>query len=210
MTAPPLDVAGRIIARVVAAEVMRAGLSGAVMASPPGRVSDLLREWLSPLMRVRVPDAGAVADVAGALAAAGAPGDVVETLAWRSVAEACGAAEQLLPVGSANKAELLLDPRPLPARALPLGDVWASTLRSHAGTAPLPPVLTHALPAEVDAVERALDDYLERGVAPDQAFATLGALELPVRRALDAAQGRRSGLLVPKLTAWTVGCDLAR
>jgi hypothetical protein len=210
MTAPPLDVAGRIIARVVAAEVVRAGLFGAVMASPPGRVSDLLSGWLSPIMRVRVPDPGAVADVAGALAAAGAPGDTVEALAWRSVAEASGAAEGLLLVGNTNKTELLLDPRPLPARVLPLGDVWASTLRAHAGRPPVPPVLAHALPEEVDAVERALEDYLERGVGPDQAFGALGALELPVRRALDAAEGRRSGLLVPKLTAWTVGCDLAR
>ncbi|MDP2958572.1 MAG: hypothetical protein Q8N53_19260 [Longimicrobiales bacterium] len=210
MTAPSLDVAGRIIARVVAAEVVRARLSGAVMASPPGRVSDLLRGWLSPLMGVRVPDAGAVADVAGALAAAGSPGDVVEALAWRSVAEAAGAAEGLLLVGSTNKTELLLDPRPLPARVLPLGDVWASTLGAEGRPAPVSPVLAYALPEEVRAVERALEDYLERGVDPDRAFAALGALERPVRCALDAAQGRRSGLLVPKLTSWTVGCDLAR
>lgn len=210
MTAPPLDVAGRIIARVVAAEVARAGLSGAVLASPPGPVSDLLREWLSLTMRVRAPDAGAVADVAGALAAAGAPGDAVEALAWRSVAEAYGAADGLLPVGSTNKTELLLDPRALPARVLPLGDVWASTLGAQGRAAPMPPVLAFALPGEVDAVERALEDYLERGVGPDRVFASLGTLERPVRRALDAAEGRRRGLLVPKLTAWTVGCDLAR
>lgn len=204
------DWAGRIIAETVMAEVARTRAAGVVLASPPGPANDLIRRWLGVATRVCVPDAGAVSDVAGALAAAGAPAEQVEAQAWRAVAEVWGSAEGLLPIGSTNKTELLLDPAPLPARVLPLGDVWASELRERVGSASLPPVLAHAAPEEVASVEGALRDYLERGADPDVALGGLGDLARPVRAALDAAEARRRGLLVPKLTRWTVGCDLAR
>lgn len=201
---------GERIAAVVAAELRRTGRAGVVLASPPGPDSDLLVEWLGPVARVHVPDAGSVGDVAGALAAAGAPGTVVEALAWRSVAEAWAEAEGLLAVGSTNKTQLLLDPAPLPARVLPLGDVWASWIRGRLGRAALPPVLAHATPDEVAAAEGALKDYLEGGIAPEGAFGVLGATGDAIRAALDAAEHGRRGLLVPKLEGWTAGTDLAR
>jgi len=206
----PLEAAGPVVARVIAEEVAKTGGCGVVLASPPSASAELVRRWLAPSLRVAWPDAGAVADVAGALAAAGAPGTLVEALAWRAVAEALGAAERLLPVGCTNKTELLLDPHPLPARVLPLGDIWASTLHAGLGIASLPPVLARATPVEVAAVDGALVEYLERGAAPAEAFGRLGALEGPVRDALDRSAARRRGLLVPKLTSWAVGSDLAR
>ncbi|HSW30747.1 MAG TPA: hypothetical protein VLH75_14770 [Longimicrobiales bacterium] len=210
MKAYPLEAAGPVVAGVIAAEVARAGGHGVVLASPPGPASELVRRWLAPSLRVVSPDAGAVADVAGALAAGGAPGTLVEALAWRVTAEALGAAEGLVPIGCSNKTELLLDPGPLPARVLPLGDVWASTLHARLGQAALPPVLAHATPIEVAAVDGALVEYLERGAAPAGAFGRLGRLQRPVRDALDRSEVRRRGLLVPKLTPWAVGSDLAR
>lgn len=198
------------VAAVVRAEVRRLGLEGVVLASPPGPAGELLARWLAPAGRVAAPDAGAVADVAGALAAAGAPGRAVEGLAWRAVADALAAGERLLPVAATDKTSLLLDPSPLPARVVPLGDVWATRVGEIAGGAALPPVLAHASPEDVERVEGALRAYLEEGVGPDAAFAPLGPLEGPVRRALDAAEARRRGLLVPKLEGWTVGADLAR
>jgi hypothetical protein len=210
MSDHPLEAAGGVIANVVVAEAARTGREGVVLASPPGPLAELLRRWLAPFLRVHAPEAGAVADVAGALAAAGAPGYLVEALAWRSVAEALGAAERLLPVGCTSKTELLLDPGPLPARVLPLGDLWASVLAAQLGRVPLPPVLAYATAEEVSAVDAALAAYLEQGVSPDEAFGALGPLAAPVRGALDAAQTRRRGLVVPKLTAWAVGSDLAR
>ena len=210
MKAYPLEAAGPVIAGVIATEVTRVGARGVVLASPPSASADLVRRWLAPSVRVVSPDAGAVADVAGALAAAGAPGPLVEGLAWRAVAEALGAADRLLPVGCTNKTELLLDPGPLPARVLPLGDIWASTLHARLGDASLPRVLAHATPVEVAAVDGALVEYLERGAPPAEAFARLGRMEGPVREALDRAEVRRRGLLVPKLTPWSVGSDLAR
>ena len=65
-------------------------------------------------------------------------------------------------------------------------------------------------PVEVAAVDEALLEYLEWGVAPAEAFGRLGRLEQPVRDALDRSEVRRRGLLVPKLTPWAVGSDLAR
>ncbi len=205
-----LEPAGPVIAAVVAAEAARTHRRGVVLASPPGPSADLVRGWLAPLLRVVFPDAGAVADLAGALAAAGAPAPLVEGMAWRAAADALAAAEALLPVGCTNKTELLLDPAPLPARVLPLGDIWASALHAGLGQAPLPPVLARATQAEVAAVEGALADYLERGAAPDDAFARLGPLGGAVREALDRSEARRRGLLVPKLTPWAAGSDLAR
>jgi len=210
MRSYPLDAAGPVVAGVVAAEVKRSGGCGVVLASPPGPSAELVRRWLTPLVRVAEPNPGAVADLAGALAAGGAPAALVEDLAWRTAAEALGAAEGLLPVGCTNKTQLLLDPGPLPARILPLGDVWASTLLGRLGHAPLPAVLARATPVEVAAVDGALVEYLERGAAPADAFARLGALESRVRKALDRSEPRRRGLLVPKLTPWAVGSDLAR
>jgi hypothetical protein len=206
----PLEAAGPVVAGVIAAEVARTGGHGVVLASPPGASAELVRRWLTPTVRFVAPDAGAVADVAGALAAAGAPAPLLEELAWRVVAEAMGAAEGLLPVGCTNKTELLLDPGPLPARVLPLGDIWASTLHARLGIASLPAVLARATPVEVAAVDGALVEYLERGAAPAEAFARLGSLEGPVRSALGRSEARRRGLLVPKLTPWAVGSDLAR
>lgn len=210
MKVPQLDAAGAVIARVVAADAARTGARGVVLASPPSPSAELVRRWLAPRLRVVAPDAGSVADVAGALAAAGAPGPLVEALAWRAAAEALGAAEQLMPVGCTNKTELLLDLAPLPARVLPLGDVWASTLHARLGHALLPRVLADATPVEVAAVDGALVEYLERGCEPAEAFARLGRLAGPVREALDRSEVRRRGLLVPKLTSWAVGSDLAR
>lgn len=210
MKPDPLEGAGPVVAGVIRAAVTRAGLSGVVLASPPSPTADLVHRWLAPAVRFVVPDAGAVADVAGALAAAGAPGVLVEALAWRAVAEALGAAEALLPVGCTNKTELLLDPGPLPARVLPLGDVWACTLHARLGRASLPAVLARATPEEVAAVDGALAEYLERGAHPADAFARLGPLERDVLDALGRSETRRRGLLVPKLTAWAVGADLAR
>lgn len=210
MKSYPLEAAGPVVARVIAEEVSRTGGHGVVLASPPGPAADLVRRWLTPSLRVVSPDAGAVADVAGALAAGGAPGTLVEALAWGVTAEALGAAEGLVPVGCSNKTELLLDPGPLPARVLPLGDVWASTLHASLGRAALPAVLAWASPVEVAAVDEALLEYLEWGVAPAEAFGRLGRLEQPVRDALDRSEVRRRGLLVPKLTPWAVGSDLAR
>lgn len=181
-----------------------------MLASPPGPGSDLLSRWLAPVARLHLPEAGAVADVAGALAAAGTTGATVEALAWRTVAEAWAEAEGFLPLGSTNKTQLLLDPAPLPARVLPLGDVWASWILAHAGRSDLPPVLAHVEADRVDATERALRDYLEGGMDPDEAFGALGVLEAPVRAALDASEVRRRGLLIPKLEGWTAGLDLAR
>jgi len=206
----PFDWAGGLIADAVTAEVARTRAGGVILASPPGPATDLLRRWLGTATRVCVPDAGAVSDVAGALAASGAPAGQVERQAWRAVAEAWGAAEGLLTVGTTNKTELLLDPAPLPARILPLGDVWASVLLAHLGVASLPPVLAHATAEEVADAERALQDYLERGVDPDVAFGRMGEVGRSLHSSLDAAETRRRGLLVPKLTPWTVGCDLAR
>ena len=201
---------GRIVADVVAAEVARTGRRGVVLASPPGPEADLLAGWLPEGIPLRRPDAGAVSDVAGALAAGGAPGAHVETLAWQAVALAQALSQSLLPLGAINKTALLLEDAPLPARVLPLGDVWATDVESWVGRATLPAVLRNASRSEVAAVEAALRDYLQEGVAPDAAFAPLGTLGPAVRKALDAAEHRRRGLVIPKLEKWTVGTDLAR
>ncbi|HKJ02378.1 MAG TPA: hypothetical protein VJ997_07985 [Longimicrobiales bacterium] len=201
---------GGIVADVVAAEAARAGCRGVVLASPPGPESELLAWWLPSTLPLRTLDPGAVADVAGALASAGAPGPHVEALAWQAVARAQALAHRLLPVGTTNKIVLLLEDAPLPARVLPLGDVWASDVHRWSGRATLPAVLLDAGGAEVAAVEKALRDYLEEGMAPDAAFAPLGTLGPRVRAALDAAEPHRRGLVVPKLESWTAGIDLAR
>lgn len=201
---------GRIVAAVVVAEVARTGCRGVVLASPPGPEADLLAEWLPGELSLRRPDAGAVADVAGALVVAGAPGSHVEALAWQAVARAQALSQELLPLGTVNKTTLLLEDAPLPARVLPLGDVWASDVERWVGRATLPTVLRNARPDEIVAVEEALRDHLQEGVPPDTAFARLGTLGPPVRAALDAAERRRRGLVIPKLEKWTVGIDLAR
>lgn len=201
---------GRRISAVVIQEVERLGCCGVVLASPPGPANELLRTWLGPMVTVRAPDPGGVSDVAGALVANGASGRAVERLAWRAVAEALGEAEGLLCVGDTNKTQLLLDPGPLPARVLPLGDVWASQIHAMTGRWALPPALVHASPDQVVLWEEALRAYLLQGTPPTSAFAPLGPQAEALRRALDAAEGARRGLLVPKLEAWTVGADLAR
>ena len=201
---------GRRISAVVLQEVERLGCCGVVIASPPGPGARLLQEWLAPAVTVRLPDPGGVSDVAGALVANGASGRAVERLAWRAVAEALGEAEGLLCVGDTNKTQLLLDPGPLPARVLPLGDVWASRIHAITQRWALPPALTHASPDQVALWEDALRAYLLQGLPPATAFAPLGPQADALRRALDAAEGTRRGLLVPKLDAWTVGADLAR
>ncbi len=210
MKPTPFEWTGRLLADVVLAEVSRTRAAGVVLASPPGVATDLLRGWLEGRTHVVIPDPAIVSAVGRALAAVGTDGERVEGAAWRAVAETWGVGKGFLPIGSTNKTELLLDPAPLPARVLPLGDVWASQLREHLGSASLPPVLAGAAPDEVAAVEGALREYFERGLAPDAAFGGLGELEQPVRAALDAAEARTRGLLVPKLTPWTVGLDLAR
>jgi hypothetical protein len=134
----------------------------------------------------------------------------VEALAWQAVARAQALAQGLLPVGTTNKTALLLEDAPLPARVLPLGDVWASDVEAWSGRATLPTVLLGSARAEVAAVEEALRNYLQEGMAPEAAFAPLGTLGPRVRAALDAAERRRRGLVVPKLEPWTAGIDLAR
>ena len=203
-------VLGRRISAVVLQEVERLGCCGVVFASPPGPGTELLRSWLGPVLTVRAPDPGGVSDVAGALVANGASGRAVERLAWNVVAEALGEAEGLLCVGDTNKTQLLLDPGPLPARVLPLGDVWASQIHALTGRWALPPTLVHASAEQVAAWEDGLRAYLHRGLPPTAAFASLGPQADALQRALDAAEGARRGLLVPKLEAWTVGADLAR
>lgn len=200
-----------MVAGVVAAELSRTGLAGFVLASPPSPEGRLLTRWLAPLGPLRAPDPGAVADLAGALAAAGAPARQVESMAWRCAAEALAAAEGLLPLGATNKTQLLLDPDPLPARVLPLGDIWASAVWAHEGAAPsLPPVLGGTPPGPLAVAEAALAAYLEGGVPLDEALAPLGASGHAVAAALDGAEWRRRGLVVPKLERWTAGTDLAR
>lgn len=198
------------VAGVVAEELARTGCGGVVLASPPGPGTQLLTAWLASVGPVRTPDAGWIADVAGALAAAGAPADQVEALAWRAVGEAQAAAGGLLPVGSTDKTSLLLDPAPLPARVLPLGDVWATRVAALTGHLSVPPVLRGRDRDTVRTVEEALASYLQEGRSPARAFGALGELGSAVHRALDAAEPRRRGLLVPKLEGWTVGADLAR
>ena len=201
---------GRTIVEVLAAEVRRTGCAGLILASPPGPESDLLASWLPPGLPLRLPDPGGVSDVAGALAAAGAPGSHVEALAWQAVAQAQALSGGLLPVAANNKTFLLLDDAPLAARVLPLGDVWATNVVRRQGRATLPGVLRGADEAEVAAAEDALRGYLQDGIPPEAAFAPLGVRAKAVRAALDAAEHRRRGLLVPKLEGWTVGIDLAR
>lgn len=202
--------AGRIIGDVVAAEVARTGSRGVILASPPGPEADLLAGWLPSSLPLRYPDPGAVSDVAGALAAADAPGHHVEALAWQVVARAQSLSRGLLPLGTINKTALLLGHAPLAARVLPLGDVWATDVKEWSGGAVLPAVLHDATQDEVALVEHALRRYLEEGVAPGDAFGPLGSLEAPVRAALDGAEHHRRGLVVPKLDRWTAGIDLAR
>lgn len=199
-----------MVAGVVAAELSRTGLAGVALASPPSPEARLLARWLAPLGPLRAPDPGAVADLAGALAAAGAPARQVEAMAWRTAAEALAAADGLLPLGATNKTQLLLDPDPLPARVLPLGDVWASAVWTLEGNASLPPVLAGAAPGAVASVETALEAYLEGGARLEEALASLGPAGEGIRPALDGAEWRRRGLLVPKLARWTAGTDLAR
>lgn len=201
---------GRIVAEVVAAEVARTRCHGVVLASPPGPEADLLGRWLPGTLPLRRPDPGAVSDVAGALASAGAPGAHVEALAWQAVAQAQALSQGLLLLGTTNKTMLLLADAPLPARVLPLGDVWATDVERWAGRATLPPVLRDATDAQVAAVEKSLGDYLQEGAAREVAFTALGAMASPVLAALDAAEPHRRGLLVPKLQKWTAGSDLAR
>lgn len=202
--------AGRIVGEVVAAEVARTRSRGVILASPPGPEADLLARWLPSSLPLRYADPGAVSDVAGALAAADAPGTHVEALAWQVVARAQSLSQGLLPLGTTNKTALLLEDTPLPARVLPLGDVWATDVKRWAGGAALPAVLRGATAEEVVLAEHALRQYLEEGVAPGDAFNPLGSLAAPVRAALDAAEHHRRGLVVPKLERWTAGIDLAR
>ena len=197
-------------AAVVAAEVARTRCRGVVLASPPGPEADLLERWLTATVPLRRPDPGAVSDVAGALASVGAPGAHVEALAWQAVAQAQALSQGLLLLGTTNKTTLLLEDAPLPARVLPLGDVWATDVKRWVGRATLPTVLRDATDAQASAVERSLGDYLQEGVARDVAFTAIGALAPLVLAALDGAERNRRGLLVPKLQKWTVGADLAR
>jgi hypothetical protein len=201
---------GRIIAEVVAAEVRRTGCRGVVLASPPGPEAALLGRWLGETLPLRRPDAGAVSDVAGALAAGGAPGRHVEALAWQVVAAAQGLAQDLLLLGATNKTVLLLEDAPLPARVLPLGDLWASDVARWIGDATVPTVVGDPSHGNVAIVDASLRAYLVEGVAPEVAFGPLGGDAPRIRAALDAAERRRRGLVVPKLEAWTAGIDLAR
>lgn len=200
----------KIVSEVVASEMARRGCRGLVLASPPGPEGDLLARWLGEELPLRRPDPGAVSDVAGALAVAGAPGSHVECLAWRTVAEAQALAQGLLPLGATNKTVLLLEDAPLPASVLPLGDLWSEELSGWEGGATLPTLLRGRSSEVVGRVEESLRSYLEEGVDPEQAFAGLGELAGQIRQALDASERRRRGLVVPKLTRWTVGTDLAR
>lgn len=211
MTTPSPGAAAVVAAGVVRAELARWGLRGVVVASPPSAETRLLERWLAVAGPVLRPDPGVVADLAGAVAAAGAPARLVEGMAWRSAAEALAAAEGLLPLGGTNKTQLLLDPHPLPARVLPLGDVWASTVAAWTGEASRPPVLHDADAATLAATDAALAAYLEGGLPLARALGPLGApLAGAVAAALDAAEWRRRGIVVPKLARWTVGADLAR
>lgn len=200
----------QVVARVVAAEVERTGAQGVVIASPPGDARNLLASWLTPTMSVLVAPADATAPLEAALEPTGAPAHHRRAVALRAWAEAKAAAEPLLPVATLDKTGLLLGSGPLPARVLPLGDLFASDLRAMDCSVKLPPVLRGFDPDEVRRVDAALRAYLEGGDPPHVAFASLGELAERVRRALDAGEQRRRGLLVPKLARWTPGIDLDR
>ncbi len=199
-----------VVARVVAAEVARVGARGALLAGFGCEARALLADWLRPLVAVTVVDDGGVTEVARALHRAGAEPSVRDVTALRAWAETEAAARGLVPVGMTDKTTLLLGSDPLPARVLALGDLWASELADLGCAVAPPPVLRGRTAEEVRRVDAALSEYLEGGAAPDTAFGALGPLGEDVRRALDAGISRRRGLLVPKLTGWTVGVDLDR
>jgi len=116
----------------------------------------------------------------------------------------------LLHLGAANKSCLLLSGALPTQPVLPLGDVYASEVRSLAGSCTLPPCLRDASPGTLQDVDRALRAYLEEGFGQDEAF---DGLAEPLRREVLAGLTRARKAwhplpLVPKLSRATLGLDL--
>jgi hypothetical protein len=115
-----------------------------------------------------------------------------------------------LHLGTANKSCLLLSGALPTQPILPLGDVYASEVRSMAGSCTLPPCLLDASPGTLQDVDRALRAYLEEGFGQDDAF---DGLAEPLRREVLAGLTRARKAwhplpLVPKLSRATLGLDL--
>jgi hypothetical protein len=115
-----------------------------------------------------------------------------------------------LHLGSANKTCLLLSAHVPIQPVLPLGDLYASQVRSLAGSCTLPPCLQDA-PAEIlEGVDAGLKAYLEDGFHRHEALA--GLPEAMHRKILDALAVARMAWhpipLIPKLSKATLGLDL--
>lgn len=112
--------------------------------------------------------------------------------------------------GTANKTSILLSGT-LPIQPLlPLGDLYASQVAELAGAATLPPCLRGSSPAQIRAVDEALEAYLEEGFEKDEVF---GEFAPPLGERIQEAlalsrRAWRFGPLIPKLGRGTLGLDL--
>lgn len=201
------------IARVIQGVLREAqeerGSRGFVLAGPPGPEGALIRRWLSGAgLTVREPGDEAVEAAARSLRASGVDAAHATEAARRAVAWAVAEAETLIEVGHETKTHLVLEGCTAPV--VPLGDLWASQVSELAGGV-APPVLLRSEPPEMlIAVDRALASFLEGGCAWSEVTAELpDRVALSVRRGLRRAANASRPPLVPKVSAWTPGLDLA-
>jgi hypothetical protein len=134
------------------------------------------------------------------------PGPEASALAGAALARARG----LLHLGTANKTCLLLSSRAPLQPVLPLGDLYASQIRSMVGSCTVPAPFRGAATHVVEGVDRALKAYLEDGHHRHDALSGLPeAVRREVLSGLAAARRAWHPIpLIPKLSGATLGLDL--
>jgi hypothetical protein len=204
-----------VITDVVTEHVRVCGTAGVALAGPDGPERALLRRWFedAPFI-VAEPDPERVAELYAALVRVepdgGTDGEGVDPRHALEVAAAVLADRQhLTMVTCETRTLLVLDG--VRSNVVPLGDVPASAVQTWTGDATLPALLRTHPASLLEALDGALSAFLEHGRPLSTALA-----ELPADLAQEvAATLRGRGVpaarppLVPKLSRWTPGHDLA-
>lgn len=199
----------RIVQDVLRETQDERGTCGFVLTGPPGPEGDLIRRWLSEAgLTVHAPRGDAVAAAARTLTTAGVGAPHATEAARRAIAWALARAEALIEVGHETKTHLLLEG--CAARVIPLGDLWASQVRELAGGISPLALLVSEPPEMLVEVDRTLGSFLEEGASFAEAAAALpDRVRRGVRRGLRRAAPGSRPPLVPKVSDWTPGLDLA-
>lgn len=174
---------------------------GLVLLRPSSPEVVLLRSWLATDVEIALPADEEVDAVHAVLG--GNRGEAERAVARRL------AGTRLVVAHPATKTELFFSPMLPPESLLPLGDVPASTVRDLVGSATRPEALLHGASADLDRVDSAIAELLDRGRDASHVLADLPPeLRNVVSEALDRSSFRRPARpVVPKLGHWTVGLD---